>query len=400
MEIEYLSSLIERYRMEQVQIYITDSSARILAATEADRIGGTGNTARYILTIRHSAAIQSDPTALNPVIHYGNPVMVNESAEYVVVTYGCAEATTLVGNIVHAALLSAVEYQEYRTQKNRRPSDKLDEIAALLLTGKADQDRLLSLMYQHELDPNLCRTVIQIQLDFYRNSFFNINLDLGFESSIESLRTEIARSLKKNRYLNSQDLLYIHDRNTILIIKSFIKTEDISRLYFAIEEVCLDCEHILKQYRGVTFFIAYGNFYNEVSQIHNSWDEASEMLKLGRLSGKSDFYSLDSLLLDCVSLHLPPQIENKYLIPAIEKLTGADGELSHELIDNAEAFVNSCLSLTLTAQQTGIHRNTIKNRLQRFTQLTGLNPLMRFQDAFLIKMLALYIRRTQVPSAP
>ena len=48
MEIEYLSSLIERYRMEQVQIYITDSSARILAATEADRIGGTGNTARYI----------------------------------------------------------------------------------------------------------------------------------------------------------------------------------------------------------------------------------------------------------------------------------------------------------------------------------------------------------------
>lgn len=400
MEIEYLSSLIERYRMEQVQIYITDSSARILAATEADRIGGTGNTARYILTIRHSASIQSDPTALNPVIHYGNPVMVNESAEYVVVTYGCTEATTLVGNIVHAALLSAVEYQEYRTQKNRRPSDKRDEIAALLLAGKADQDRLLSLMYQHELDPNLCRAVIQIQLDFYRNSFFNINLDLGFESSIESLRTEIARSLKKSRYLNSQDLLYIHDRNTILIIKSFIKTEDISRLYFAIEAVCLDCEHILKQYRGVTFFIAYGNFYNEVSQIHNSWDEASEMLKLGRLSGKSDFYSLDSLLLDCVSLHLPPQIENKYLIPAMEKLTGADGELSHELIGNAEAFVNSCLSLTLTAQQTGTHRNTIKNRLQRFTQLTGLNPLMRFQDAFLIKMLALYIRRAQIPPAP
>ena len=129
--------------------------------------------------------------------------------------------------------------QEYRTQKNRRPSDKRDEIAALLLAGKADQDRLLSLMYQHELDPNLCRAVIQIQLDFYRNSFFNINLDLGFESSIESLRTEIARSLKKSRYLNSQDLLYIHDRNTILIIKSFIKTEDISRLYFAIEERCV-----------------------------------------------------------------------------------------------------------------------------------------------------------------
>ena len=398
MEIDFLNSLIERYQNPQTEIYIADSYSRILAATDASRIGGVGNTASYILTIRHSASIRSD-SAPDSTIHYGNPVIINEKVEFVVVTYGSSDAVNQTGNTIHAALLAAVEYQEYKQQKDKTASERRDEIAALLLSEKAEKDRLLSLMYQHELNPDLYRTVIQIQLDFYRNSFFNINLDIGSESAIESLRAEIARSLRHSRFLNSQDLLYVHDRNTILIIKSFIGSKDISRLYFAIDEVCKDFEQILKQYQGLSFFIAYGNCYNQINEIRNSWNEASEMLKLGRIYGKQDFYNLDSLLLESVSLHLPIQIENKYLIPAVEKLTAPDGSLMAELLDNAEAFIDNCLSLTITSQTTGIHRNTIKSRLQRFAELTGLNPLIRFQDSFLIKMLSLYVKRIQNPES-
>lgn len=225
----------------------------------------------------------------------------------------------------------------------------------------------------------------------------NINLDLGHESSIEILRAEIAQTLRHSRYLNSQDLLYVHDRNTILVINSFIGSSDISRLYFAVEEVCRDFEQILKQYQGLTFLIAYGNFYHHVTEIKNSWNEASEMLKLGWLSEKRNFCSLDSLLLDAVSFHLPVQIKNKYLLPAIEKLTSPDGSLMAELIDSAEAFIDHSLNLTLTSQVTTLHRNTIKGRLHKFTMLTGLNPMNGFQDSFLIKMLALYVKQHQNP---
>ena len=91
------------------------------------------------------------------------------------------------------------------------------------------------------------------------------------------------------------------------------------------------------------------------------------------------------------------QIKNKYLLPAIEKLTEPDGSLMTELIDSAEAFVDHSLSLTLTSQMTSLHRNTIKSRLHKFTMLTGLNPLNGFQDSFLVKMLALYVKQHQNP---
>lgn len=396
MEVDFLNTLIERHRAPEVDIYITASYARILAATDVSRVGSISNTARYVLTIHHSALIQSDST-LQSTIHYGNPVIINEVPEFVIVAYGNSSMVNTVGNTLHAALAAAAEYQEFKQQKSQTSLEKRDKIASLLLSSKTDQDRLLSLMYQHELDPHLYRTVIQIHLDFYRNSFFNINLDLGHESSIEILRAEIAQSLRLCRYLNSQDLLLVHDRNTILIIKSFIGGSDISRLYFAVEEVCRDFEQILKQYQGLTFLIAYGNFYNHVSEIKNSWNEASEMLKLGGLSEKKNFCSLDSLLLDAVSFHLPVQIKNKYLLPAIEKLTEPDGSLMTELIDSAEAFVDHSLSLTLTSQMTSLHRNTIKSRLHKFTMLTGLNPLNGFQDSFLVKMLALYVKQHQNP---
>lgn len=393
MDTTFLNPLIQKFHKDDVDIYISDSNARILASSNRERIGSIGNTARYINTIRHAATIQSGEGAYERKAHYGAPVLINGSLEYVVVAYGNSDYIIQIGDTLQAALQTALEYYEYKNQKKGSPPDELDEISALLLSRKSDKSKLLSMMYRHELDPNLMRAVIDIQLDFFKNAFFNINLNLGYESSIEKLRLELARNLKKSRYLNSQDLLYIPDRNTILVIKSFIHHQDISRLYLAIEEVCKDFVTVLNRFSGLSFSIAYGNFYDRIDDIHMSWKEATEMLEIGKISGVKEFYSLDSLLLDSISLHLLPQIENKYIMPAVEKLTLHGNRLSMDLIRNAEAFVDNCLSITSASQQTGVHRNTINSRLKQFTALTGLNPSANFRDAFLSKMLALYVKR-------
>lgn len=393
MDAHFLNPLIQKYKKDDVEIYIADSSARIIASSDAERIGNTSNTARYITTIRHAAAIQSDRSAYEKRIHYGVPVIINGSLEYIVVTYGNSDFTMQIGTTIHAAMQTALEYQEYQSQKTRNPPDEQDQLCALLLSSKSDKSKLLSLMYRHELDPNLMRVVIDIKLDFYKNEFFNINLNLGYESSIEKLRTDISRSLKKSRFLNSQDLLYVPDCNTILIIKSFLHNSDISRMYLALEEVCKDLVTVLNRFNGLSFSIAYGNFYHDISEIHTSWKEAAEMLEIGNISGVRSFYSLDSLLLDCISLHLLPQIEDKYILPLEKKLTRGDGQLQTDLVANAEAFVDNCLSVTAASQQTGTHRNTINSRLKQFTAQTGLNPSASFKDAFLSKMLALHLKR-------
>ena len=395
MDIEFLTALINKFRREDVNIYIADTNARILVCSETERIGGIGNTARYIITIQHAASIQNTSSLYETASHYGTPVMVYGSIEYVVVTYGNSNHTISIGDTLQAALQTALEYHEYQQQKSIRPVDELDKIASLMLTQKSDKAKLLSLMHRHELDPHLLRAVIDINLNFYQNKFFNINLDLGYESSIEVLRSDISRNLRKSKYLNSQDLLYSPDRNTIIIIKSFIKTDNISRIYLAIEEVCKDLVKVLNQFNGLSFSIAYGNFYDHLEDIHMSWKEATEMLELGKLSGKKEFFSLDSLLLDCVSLHLLPQIKNKYMIPAAEKLKQRNGQIQLSLLETVEAFVDNGLSLTATTVQTSLHRNTVNTRLKHFTDLTGFHPADSFRDAFLTKMLALYVKREQ-----
>ncbi len=393
MEVEFLNGLIKKFHMDDIGIYIADANARILVSNDTSRIGSIGNTARYIISIQRAASIQNTSDLNHSSSHYGTPVTVYGSIEYVVVAYGNSSTAISAGDTLQAALQTALEYQEYKQQKSSKFNDELEEIASLMLSKKSDKTKLLSLMYRHELDPNLYRVIININLNFYQNKFFNINLNLGYESSIETLRGDIIKSLRKGKYFNTQDLLCSPDRNTIIIIKSFLKADNTSRIYMAIEEVCKDLVKVLKQFNGLSFSIAYGNFYDHLEDIHLSWREASEILELGKISGGQELFSLDFLLLDYVSHNLMPQIKNKYIIPAAEKLKQRDGQMQTNLLETAEAFVDNGLSLTATALHTSLHRNTVNSRLKQFTALTGLNPTASFRDAFLTKMLALHVKQ-------
>ena len=262
----------------------------------------------------------------------------------------------------------------------------------MLLSDKPDKDRICSLMYSNEMEPDLLRAVIYIHLEYHRNTYFNINLNLGYEAAIEKLRLEVANKIRKSRFMNTQDIVYVPDRNTILIIKSFINTENISRVYSALDAVCKDLVNILGGYSSFGFSISYGNFYRGVDELYMSWKEAYEMFKLGKASGSSNFYNLDNLLFEYISKHMESQIENKFVIPAVKKLTDGNGEVMLQLAENAEAYVDSCMSLSKASETLGIHRNTVFSRLKRFEDITGLKTSESFRDAFLTKLIAVYLK--------
>lgn len=389
----FLNTLIQKFNKDEVFLYITDNHAHILASTNIDKIGSTSTTARYILTIHHAASIMGSPNSSNTNFRYGIPVIFDGMIEYVIVSYGQSHLVNEVGDALYMALQTALEYQEYLLTQKVKPLAELDEIASMMLSEKCNTNKLLSLLHRHELDPHLLRSVIYIKLDFYKNNFFNINLNLGYESSIEQLRVEIADRLKRSRYLNSQDLVYIPNRNTILIIKSFLPNEDISTLYLALEAVCKDLVKTLNAFSGLTFSTSYGNFYKEINMIHLSYKEAVEIMDIGIMIEPKPLYTLDELLLNYISTHLLPQIIDKYIVPCEKKLLDAYKTFPTELINTAEAFIDNCFSITATTHQTHIHRNTIHSRLKHFSDLTGLDPTISFKDAFLTKMLVLYLKR-------
>ena len=47
-------------------------------------------------------------------------------------------------------------------------------------------------------------------------------------------------------------------------------------------------------------------------------------------------------------------------------------------------------------EKTGLHRNTIKTRLEKLKALTGLDPINSFSDAFVIKLVSVYLKQNQI----
>ena len=65
---------------------------------------------------------------------------------------------------------------------------------------------------------------------------------------------------------------------------------------------------------------------------------------------------------------------------------GAEGALSQEMTETAEAFFASDLNLSVAARQMFIHRNTLTYRLDKIRRATGLD-LRRFGDAVIFRIL-------------
>jgi carbohydrate diacid regulator len=268
-----------------------------------------------------------------------------------------------------------------------------ESLARMLLADKVDTTKVIPLMNRRELDPTLLRAVICISLRFHQISYFNINLNLGYQSSIERIRGEVVTRLKANRYLNSQDIVYQHNGSTIVLIKSFIPVPGQSRIYLSLDKICQSLGKTLEEFSAFSFGIAYGNLSYGVTELKKSLNEAMEIINIGeRTRPRENLYVLENILFDRIYHDLSPQIVKKMIEPAVEKLSKKDGSLQRDLIACAEAFVDNCMSISQTAQNHAIHRNTLSARLEKIKALTGLDPANNFRDAFIIKMLASYVR--------
>lgn len=399
MDAKFCSLLIGKYGRPDARIYITDSNTRIMASTEEERIGTLGHTAEYVLQIQKPASIErsgrnESSGEEKAGTTFGTPVRNGEDVWGTVVVTAPDPLPVQIGASIKIALESALALESYQEKNSSGAQDEINRVSAIMLSEHVDFDILLPLMRRHDLEPNLLRTVICIRLDYHKNSYFNINLNLGYQSSIEQLRKDIVKRVRHSRYLNSQDLVYMFDQSTLLIIKSFQPTEDLSRIYLALDIVCEDIAKMLEQFTALAFSVSYGNLYPKIEMLFKSWQEAEKTVMLGKRSGRpGPFFNLDMLLFETVCYSLQPQIVNKLLEPLFQKLYRRDGSLREELLDCCEAFVDNCMSFSKTSAAMQQHRNTISARLSKLKDLTGLDPANNFNDAFLVKMLAVYSKQ-------
>ena len=136
---------------------------------------------------------------------------------------------------------------------------------------------------------------------------------------------------------------------------------------------------------GLQLWAGIGLPVKHVDKLSESYRQAEEAVRLGRAFGLPDFaFSYDQMMMEQLLTSIPEELRNqalkKVFTPKVENM------LDSETLETLHAFLNSDLSMTVTARQLYTHRNTIIYRLDRLRKATGLD-VRRFRDAALFQIL-------------
>ena len=390
----FLNDIILKYSTEECIIHITDTASKILASTDSERVGDISSTAIYINKVQRATSMANlDKTKERFSSVYGVPLYADDELYGTVIVRGQAKTASEIGEKIKTAIETIIAYEKY-TNADADHKDMITSLALRIINGDTDREGLYSDMYKLDMDPELLRCVIYIKLSYRQNNYFNINLNLGYSSGIEQFKSRFIEKLGANMYFNSQDIVFMYDYDTALIIKSFIPGPDLSRIYQSLDKICESVADDCSDFKSAGFKIACGSIYASLADVPKSFKEAEDLIKIGISSKKdSNIFMPENMLFESLCYYMNSQIKNRIILSTISRLTKRDGQIASEIIDCAEAYVDSCMNVTETSKRTGLHRNTINSRLDKLRQMTGLDPSKSFRDAFIIKEAAVYIRQ-------
>ena len=188
----------------------------------------------------------------------------------------------------------------------------------------------------------------------------------------------------------------MYDYDTAIIIKSFIPGPELSRIYLSLDKICESVAENCSDFKSINFKLACGSIYSDIKDVPKSFMEAEDLIKIGIRSKKeTNIFMPENMIFESLCYYMNSQIKNKSILSTISMLTKKDGSIASDILECAEAYVDSCMNVTETALKTGLHRNTINARLEKLYQMTGLKPSKSFRDAFIIKETAVYLRQNQ-----
>lgn len=390
----FLNDIISKYSENECVIHITDTASKILASTDRERIGGVSSTAVYINKVQRATSMANLDTSKEKFSSvYGVPIFADGELYGTVIVRGQAKTASDIGEKIKTAIETIIAYEKYMNA-DADHKDRISSLALRMINKEADREEICSEMYKLDMDPELLRCVIYIKLSYHQNNYFNVKLNLGYISGIEQFKGKFIESLSGNPYFNSQDIVFMYDYDTAVVIKSFIPGPDLSRIYLSLDRICEGLAESCSAFKSISFKLACGSIYADIDGVAKSFMEAEDLIKIGIKSKKdTPVFMPENMLFESMCYYMNSQIKNKIILSTISGLTKKDGQIASDILDCAEAYVDSCMNITDTAQKTGLHRNTINSRLEKLYQMTGLRPAKSFRDAFVIKECAVYIRQ-------
>ncbi|MEH6576964.1 MAG: helix-turn-helix domain-containing protein, partial [Amphritea sp.] len=128
----------------------------------------------------------------------------------------------------------------------------------------------------------------------------------------------------------------------------------------------------LSQLSWLKFFVACGNYYDGTDKIQTSYQSALKTLSIGKaLHPEKEIYLYTDMALDVLLLENRDNWSSKHMFNTYENLTYRDKK--NCLKKTLHSLFCSNLNISKAAENLNIHRNTLRHRLDKIKELTGLD---------------------------
>jgi carbohydrate diacid regulator len=207
------------------------------------------------------------------------------------------------------------------------------------------------------------------------------------EIRIARYKAGIDRGLRSFYTSSSDNIVSYIGQNNFSILKDLASNGDLEESLESFKRSINTIFDIIKSELKVPTTVGVGNYHPGLAGLRQSYQEALSAIELGaQMWGRDRIYRSDDF--GVVAPLLSGVDENNIYFS--RELLDRLGE-NTEIIQTLESFFNYDMSLTRTADELKIHRNTLVYRLDRITDTLGLDP-RHFDDAVQIKLAILFTR--------
>jgi carbohydrate diacid regulator len=356
-------------------VHVIDEKKQCVASPDSSKIGSIVKLPDYVDELSSPKQYELDGHAKVVIpLRYKS-----KNVAYILFDEGADEITNYSLLIKSFAELLVQQYYE----NNKPILDPTDNFIIELFENYNPNDNAKYEAEAKVLGYDLSKKRLAISV--YLNGFWdNCLLDLD-QPSFE--RDQVIKNWKRNLeqsinsfFTKNADLLIAYVGNDRFVIFKSVEGSDEESIKKMLKKSYRSIFEPLKNHRIKSITVGFGNAYDGIDGLINSRREADLTIELGqRIWGENQSYYFGELGLLSI---LGDGDRNKKIEFSNTMLAKLRNE---ELNKTLESFFDNNLNLTETAEEMGIHRNTVIYRLNQITKVLGADPRI-FEQAMSIKI--------------
>lgn len=220
-----------------------------------------------------------------------------------------------------------------------------------------------------------CYSVLAVAIDDLSGYYLAQGAD---EAHVQGVLEELYKSVTYIDRVYKLDLIFLENSDSLLILKPQDRREsDKHARDQVLEFAALLQRQVNEDLEDLTVSIGISRLIRDITKLRDGQTQALSALKYGRmLTGGNSVWHYDDLGIYRILCEFDKETELvRYYEDTIAKLEEYDREHKAELVKTLTAYFNNDFSLQKAADELYVHYNTMRYRLERINEITGLDVL-------------------------